>query len=147
MIYAFLFLSALGFLDASFLTYQHYSRDPFACPLFGGCEEVTSSIYSEVFGIPVALLGMFYYGLIFILSLYSYLTDNKNVLKIAAYFTPLGLVSSIYLVYIMAAVLRTFCLYCLISAATSTLLFFTFLLNWLTCKKTRSSSQNVNAKN
>ncbi|OGM32828.1 hypothetical protein A2803_05785 [Candidatus Woesebacteria bacterium RIFCSPHIGHO2_01_FULL_44_21] len=136
--YLFLFLSALGFLDSAFLTIQHYSRDPLTCPLFGGCEEVTSSIYSEVFGIPVALLGALYYGLIFLLSLYSYLTNNRKALHLAGYFTPVGLLCSVYLVYLMFFVLGAVCFYCLISAMSSTLLFVVFIVNWLAWKKTKS---------
>lgn len=144
MTYLYLFLSALGFMDSAFLTIQHYSRDPFSCPLFGGCEEVTTSSYSEIFGIPVALLGAMYYGFIFLGSLYSYLTDNKDLLRRLGYFTILGLLCSIYLVYLMLFVINALCFYCLVSAVSSTLLFILFVVNWLAWKRTHS--QNASAK-
>lgn len=130
MHYIFLFLSALGFLDASFLTIQHYSKDPFNCPLVGGCEEVTSSIYSEVAGIPIALFGAIYYGTIFILSLYTYLNEDKKALTIASHFTIAGVITSLYLVYLMLFVLDAICFYCMVSAVSSTLLFI-FGMNFL----------------
>jgi uncharacterized membrane protein len=130
VVYFFLFLSVLGFLDSAFLSIQHYNRDPFSCPLFGGCEQVTSSIYSEVFGIPIALLGAAYYTLIFISSLYSYLAENKRILFLVSHLTIFGFTASAYLVYIMLFVLNAVCFYCIISAAISTLLFITFVVNW-----------------
>lgn len=142
MTYLFLFLSALGFLDSAFLTFQHYNKDPFSCPLFGGCEQVTTSVYSEIFGIPVALLGAMYYGFIFSLSLYSYLASKKQIIKIAGYFTTVGLLCSVYLVYLMAVVINAFCFYCVISALSSTLLFVVFLLNWLSWSKKSLQSES-----
>jgi thiosulfate dehydrogenase [quinone] large subunit len=121
--YIFLFLSSLGFLDAAFLTVQHYNKNPFSCPLFGGCGEVTSSIYSEIFGIPISLFGMLFYGLIFALSIYAFLKDDKRALRIAAQLTVFGFLTSLYLVYIMVYVLSAICFYCLMSAVSSTLLF------------------------
>jgi len=137
--YAFLFLSALGFLDSAFLTIEHYNRDPFSCPLFGGCEEVTSSIYSEVFGIPIALLGTGYYITIFLLSLYSYLREDKRAINLASFITPIGLICSIYLVYLMLFVLNSICFYCLLSAISSSLLFMVGIVNLSPWKKTKRS--------
>lgn len=137
--YIFLFLSALGFMDASFLTIKHYNRDPFSCPIFGGCEEVTSSAYSEVFGVPIALFGVLYYTTIFILSLYSLLKEEERPLLLASAFTVAGLLSSAYLVYIMFFVLNAICFYCLISAITSTLLFVAGAVNLHSWRKKKHS--------
>lgn len=147
MVYIFLFLSTLGFLDSTFLTTQHYSRDPLSCPLFGGCDEVTTSAYSEILGIPVALLGVLYYGLIFLASLYSYLSENKKVLQLAGYFTIVGLLCSLYFVFLMLFVLNALCFYCLVSALSSTLLFSAFVVNWLSCRRSRQISMNSPKEN
>lgn len=141
--YIFLFLSALGLLDSGFLTYQHYNRDPFSCPLFGGCEEVTSSIYSEIFGIPIALLGALYYATIFLLSLYAYLKEDKRAIHLASIFTFAGVLCSAYLVYIMFFVIDAVCFYCLISAISSTLLFIAGIVNLWTWKKSRNSQKET----
>lgn len=142
----FLFLSALGVLDASYLTIQHYSRDPFVCPIFGGCDEVTNSIYSEIFGIPIALFGALYYFSIFIFSLVAYLSDNKNLLHIISGFTVFGLITSVYLMFIMIVVIKAICFYCVVSALTSTLLFVTGLVNLLSWRK-RKILQKDSEKN
>jgi len=124
----FLILSAIGFTDALFLTKQHYSRDPFACPIFGGCEQVTNSIYSEIFGVPISLLGMIYYGTIFLLTLYSYFSNNKKLLLLPAQLTWAGMGMSVVLVYIMIYLLGAICFYCALSAMISTLLFASGLI-------------------
>ncbi len=141
-IYLYLFLSAIGFLDAAFLTIQHFTRDPFACPIFGGCDEVTSSIYSQVFGIPIALFGALYYGVIFALTLYCYLKSNRKLFLTISHLSILGLITSIYLVTVMVFVLNSLCFYCLVSATSSTLLFVIFIVNWLTWKRPRSQSES-----
>lgn len=151
MNYIFLFFSALGFLDSSFLTIQHYNRDPFSCPLFGGCEEVTSSAYSEVLGVPIALLGAIYYATIFSLSLYAYLKNDMRAIRLASIFTVAGVLCSAYLVYLMFFVLDAICFYCLISAISSTLLFVAGIVNlwsWrrhkiLLWKKSRRSQKEI----
>jgi uncharacterized membrane protein len=132
--YLFLFLSALGFLDSAFLTLQHYTKDPFNCPLFGGCEQVTGSIYSEVFGIPIALLGAAYYLLIFLIALFHYLTNNKKALHIVSHLnlTFFGFATSLYLIFIMVFVLQAICFYCLVSAISSISL---FTLGFFTLKR------------
>ncbi len=135
MVYIYLFLSILGFLDSTYLTIKHYSKDPLSCPVFGGCNEVTNSIYSEIFGIPIALFGAIYYAAIFFLSLYSFLGGKKIFLKVAGFLTIFGFLTSVYLVYIMVFVLNAICFYCIVSAITSSLLFITFIVNWLSWKK------------
>lgn len=120
---AFLILGAIGFIDATYLTTQHFLGTPVACSILKGCEQVTTSPYSIIFGIPVALLGSIYYLAILILSV-IYLDSKKiNILNIIAKITPLGFLASLYFVYLQIFVIKAICLYCMGSAATSTLLF------------------------
>jgi len=120
---AILLLSSIGLLDSFFLTKQHYTHDPFSCPLFGGCGDVTSSVYSEFMGVPISLLGLFFYATVFSLSLYSYLRNNNKALVLASQLTLLGFTTSLVLVYIQVYILQSICFYCMLSALTSTLLF------------------------
>ena len=49
---------------AGYLTYEHYDTAAvLACPSTGAidCIKVTTSTYSKVFGVPVALLGLLYF--------------------------------------------------------------------------------------
>ena len=57
-------LALLGLGVSVYLTYEHYSTSAtLACPDTGAinCVKVTSSSYSELAGVPVALLGLLYY--------------------------------------------------------------------------------------
>ena len=124
LVWLFVAIAALGFLDATYLTIHHYTAAFLPCSI-GHCEVVLTSIYSSVFGIPDALLGAVYY-LFVLVALVSYVESdfrkNKS-LAWAVYATPIGMLVSVYLFIIQAAVLHAFCEYCLFSATTSTLLF------------------------
>ena len=53
-------LCLVGLGASVYLTVEHYSSSPsYACPVSAtiDCIEVTTSSYSELLGIPVALLG------------------------------------------------------------------------------------------
>jgi uncharacterized membrane protein len=57
-------LCLAGLVASSYLTFEHYSSSTtLACPNTGAinCVKVTTSSYSEVMGIPVALLGLLFF--------------------------------------------------------------------------------------
>jgi len=120
--YTFAAVSLIGFLDAVYLSISHYSG-AINCSVISGCQEVLSSQYSEIFGIPLALFGAAFYLFILINSLLH--IDNKNKWsKLALSYIPsLGFLFSVYLVYLMLFVIKALCQYCLLSAITSTTLF------------------------
>src|ERR1700722_6181294 len=65
-------LSLLGIADGVYLTIGHYTAHfTYACPTtsFINCESVTTSQYSMVFGIPVALLGLIFFVVMFFFQL------------------------------------------------------------------------------
>lgn len=131
----FFFIVALfGFADAAFLSIEHYRGTIVPCAIVTGCEKVTTSHYSLLLGIPVAYLGALYYGsILFFCVLYF---DKKNSLwiKIAAALTPFGLLFSLWFLFVQAFILQAYCLYCLGSIVTSTLLFIG-AVRWIGSKK------------
>lgn len=120
---AFLIISFVGFLDSAYLTIQHYRGEPLACAIFTGCETVASSKYAMVGPVPLALLGLLYYLTIFILSVAYFDTKREKIIVLASYLTIAGFLASIFFVYLQLFVINAICLYCIISAASSTLLF------------------------
>ena len=57
-------VSLLGLGAAAYLTFEHFtSSTTLACPETGvvNCAKVTTSAYSTVFGIPVAVLGLLFF--------------------------------------------------------------------------------------
>ncbi len=124
----FLIVSLLGFIDATYLTIKHFSGEAITCSLTNGCDAVTNSVYSEIFGIPLALAGALYYLLIFLLAIYYFDTKKQIILKNISFLTPIGLIASAYFTYIQAFILHAWCQYCIGSAITSSLLFLTGMI-------------------
>ena len=120
---AFLIISFIGFLDATYLTVQHYRGLPPECSIIEGCEEVVASKYAVMFSVPVALLGGIYYLTIFILSIIYLDSKKENIIKLAALLTFAGLIASIWFIYLQLFVIKAICVYCMFSAATSITLF------------------------
>jgi uncharacterized membrane protein len=119
----FLIVAFVGFMDATYLAASHFRGIPPPCLLTDGCDTVTSSAYSKIIGIPVPMLGIIYYLGMLVLGL-GYIDKNRfNVAKAIPWATAIGLVASIWFVYVQAVILDAFCTYCLLSAGTSTILF------------------------
>ena len=117
-----LLISVIGFADATYLTAKHYLGDSVTCSILKGCETVTGSKYSTVYGVPIALFGVFYYLFVSVL-LFLYMEGVRGVLKFLVLSTTTGFFVTLGLIYIQAFILEAFCLFCLISALSSTALF------------------------
>lgn len=121
--YSILIFAFLGFIDAAYLIASHYSNIALPCFIVQGCDMVTTSVYSKIFGIPVSLWGVVYYVLVFASVLYY--VDRKNVVALKALhgITTIGFIVSIWFVYAQVFLIKEFCMYCLFSAGTSAILF------------------------
>lgn len=116
-------LSLIGFTDAAFLLAKRISGAPIPCFITSGCDTVSKSPYSVMFGVPLAAWGMlFYLGTGFLSLLYM---DTKSLLvaKLIPLATLLGFLSSAYFIYIQKFKIGAFCIYCILSAIVSTILF------------------------
>ncbi len=121
--WAFLAVSFTGLMDALYLSIERLRGQAVLCNIIQGCDKVTSSTYSTLLHIPVAYLGFLYYFLIFLLALWFLATNNHTSLTLAASMTVIGLLASTWFVYLQLFVIKAICLYCFLSAITSTLLF------------------------
>ncbi|MDQ5893501.1 MAG: hypothetical protein QG640_513 [Patescibacteria group bacterium] len=132
-------IALIGFADATYLTIEHYQNEIPPCTI-GGCESVLTSQYAQVAGIPVSLLGALNY-LIIVTLLFLYLDTKKEIfLRVPVLLSVFGAVASIGFMYIMIFVIKAFCPYCVVSAATSLSIFAVSL--WLVLKS-RNLSQQV----
>jgi len=121
-IFFFIIISFLGFLDATYLTAQHYLGTIPPCVITTGCETVLTSKYSVIFGIPTALFGAMYYLLLFLLAVLA-IDIKPEIIRFAAFLTPIGFLASSWFVYLQLFVIKEICSYCIVSATTSTTLF------------------------
>ncbi len=143
LIIAFLVVSFLGFLDATYLTAQHYLGTIPSCVITTGCEIVLTSEQNAIFGIPVALIGSVYYFLLFLLAVLS-LEMKRGIIRFVALLTPLGFLASLYFVYLQLFVIKEICFYCIVSATTSTILFILTLFIIIKSSGSTASRQNEN---
>lgn len=121
-------VSFVGFLDATYLTAQHYLGFELNCSVFNGCETVTTSEYSVVAGVPVALLGALYYFIVFIGMFVYFDLQDKRVLRVLMLLTIFGFLASLWFLYLQIFVIKALCLYCIVSAITSKALFILGML-------------------
>ena len=111
-------LAVAGVLVSSFSLYHHFSKSKTSFCDIGqsfSCDLVNRSQYSTLLGIPVALIGILgYLMLLALATVYRRKAETPVMLAIAALF---GLGFALYLTYVEAVVLRTWCVLCLTSLA------------------------------
>jgi uncharacterized membrane protein len=111
-------LALAGAGIAAYLTWVHYHPGALVCLSGGGCETVQKSRYSELAGLPVALLGLVAYVLLGASAAFRGLA----VAAAAAAVAIAGLVFALWLVYVQGAILHAWCNWCLASDVVLTLL-------------------------
>ena len=118
-------LAVLGVLVSAYMTIYKLTDNQSMCLGNGGCSVVNSSIYSEVYGIPVAVIGMGGYGVILATLLlqgrWQFLQDNAIMLVFGL--TLAGFVFTLYLIYVELALIHALCPFCITSQVTITILF------------------------
>jgi len=114
--YTGLVFSLLGIADGTYLTVAHYSGIvQLACPDVGiiNCAKVTSSSYSMIHGVPVALLGLIFFVVMFVLQLPFFWRSQADWFRYARLgFAILGIIFVFWFVYVELHLLRAICLYC-----------------------------------
>jgi uncharacterized membrane protein len=116
-------MSALGIFVAGYLTWSHFSGEPVYCGGTNSCELVNSSRFAYLGPIPVALIGVTGYIIIFVLSLIAWKIEQPWPMLLIFGGALIGVLLQWYLFYIEAAVLRAFCYWCITSQALITLIF------------------------
>ena len=103
---------ALGLAIAGYLTYVHYAGISPVCEIAHGCEKVQTSQWSEVAGVPVALLGLLGYAGI----LAALFVPGETGLLAAAGQALVGFGFSAYLTYREVSTIDAICIWCVASA-------------------------------
>lgn len=124
-------LAFLGLLDALYITYEELSGVIPPCLPGFSCASVLTSPWSHIGPIPLSVFGAGYYLTILVLGSLLFLEKKElrflgqrfPVFSLLRVLTAIGFVFSLYLVFIMGVVIKGWCLYCLLSALTSSLLF------------------------
>jgi uncharacterized membrane protein len=120
-------LSVAGVAVAAYLTYEHFTAGTtLACPDTGvvNCMKVTSSQYSKLFGIPVALLGLLFFVGMTALSLpplWRAASPWPSRLRLAA--VVVGVVFVCYLIWAELFQIDAICLWCTVVHGLTIILF------------------------
>lgn len=115
-----------GLADAVYLTVHHYTAEPVPCSITEGCEQVLTSSYAEVAGIPLAAFGAAAYFVAFSFALLTAFGDRR-MWRLYGVQATLMFLFSAWLIYVQAMLIHAFCQFCLLSALTSTTLFLIFI--------------------
>lgn len=110
-----LILSGIGVVLSAYLVWTRAANASVYCPLGSGCDVVQSSRYAAVFGIPVALLGLLFYGVLVLLA--GRRMEARRRLSLALPVAFAGVGSSIVFTAVQQVVIRATCSLCLGSAA------------------------------
>lgn len=110
-------LALIGAGIAGYLTYTHFKGSAPVC-LTSGCEVVQNSRWSELFGVPIALLGLLTYLSIVATTLVRHPLAKQAGATIAL--AALGF--NIYLLYVQAHLIGRYCTWCVSNEIVSALL-------------------------
>jgi len=126
-------VALVGVADAVYLTVHHYTGEKVPCSVVAGCEQVLTSSYAEIAGVPLAAFGALAYFTAFSLSVLTAF-GNRSMWKIFGIQVVLMAIFTAWLVYLQAFVIEAFCQFCLVSAAITFTLLTIFLVSKLSTK-------------
>ena len=119
-----------GIIDAGYLTFEHYQQVIPPCtvnrlfPIASDCGIVLRSSYSVMFGVPLAVFGVFQYSFLLIALILLFFYRKKILSYLIILQSMIGTIFSLYFMYIQLVILKNICLYCTLSAIISFAIFF-----------------------
>jgi dihydroorotate dehydrogenase/uncharacterized membrane protein len=130
-------VSLLGLADASFISYEMANNMLPPCGAGFDCASVLTSKYAHIGPVSLSNLGVMYYILILILAILNYVEfdlkkfklfrsgwlQHVTIFDLLLLATTGGFFFSLYLITLMGFIIQSWCVYCLISATTSSTLF------------------------
>jgi uncharacterized membrane protein len=123
--------SAAGLAVAIYLTFEHFtSSSSLACSDNGAinCLKVTTSSYSAVVGVPVALLGVIFFAVMLVLQLPPLWRRPERPVRVGRMtWAAIGLCSVLYLLFAELFAIDAICLWCTAVHVLTLVLFGTTL--------------------
>ncbi len=125
--YAFIaFAAAGGFGVSLYIYYTKSHHKQLVCPVGSDCNAVITSRYAKFLGVPLEYWGMFYYAIIFaayIVLIFAPHLLSELFLAGLIMFTAAAFFFSLYLLFVQAFLLRQWCIWCILSAMLSIMIF------------------------
>lgn len=106
-----------GIAVSAYLTLVHYRDDLLVCAV-GGCHTVQKSPYAELYGVPVAILGLGMFAAIAGLDLLRHARPAwaESITLVTFGLALTGTVFTIYLTYLELFVIHAICQWCVLTA-------------------------------
>ena len=118
-------LTIIGLLVSIYMTIYKITSNDSMCIGSGDCKTVNASRYAEVYGIPVAVLGVAGYSAILAVLLLGrrpgFLQQNGTLLFFGLSLT--GFLFTLYLIFVEVALIKAYCPFCITSQTAMTLIF------------------------
>lgn len=118
-------LAIIGLLVSIYMTIFKLTNNTAMCIGSSGCSEVNSSRYSELNGIPVAVLGVIGYAAILVLLFLErkpgFFQQNGTLLFFGI--SLMGFLFTLYLIYVEVALIGAYCPFCLTSQTVMSIIF------------------------
>jgi uncharacterized membrane protein len=112
-------LALVGAAISGYLVWVHFAElQPFCVGGGGGCEQVQSSQYAKLGGVPVAVIGLAGYLAILV----SLVPPGSGGRSVTVFLALAGAGFSAYLTYLELAVIDAICQWCVASAIVMTAL-------------------------
>jgi uncharacterized membrane protein len=118
-------LSGLGIFISGYLVSKRFTGGSLACTRWAQCDVVNNSVYSQIYGVPVSVLGLVGYLLLLALALAALWTTgctHRKILLLSLVLAVGGVGFSVYLTYLEIYVIEALCAWCVASAIVITAL-------------------------
>ena len=133
LLIALLVLTILGIADAFYLTLSAFQGAALFCDVgavLDGCNVVAQSPYSKLFGLPLALYGMIFYGFVFIAVSALFVLTHHPLYQAVVALGVIGLIASLVFLFIQFVLIKALCIYCIISAVIAALICLIAIRLW-----------------
>lgn len=143
LVWILLLLAFAGIADAWYLAASALSDTALSCDLgavLDGCNIVAKSPYSHFLGIPLALYGVGFYAVTFVLAGLLLVLHDRWLTRALYILGLAGALASLVFLAIQFALIKALCVYCIGSAIISFLVFFVVQDLW---RKTKSNIPSV----
>jgi len=118
-------LAIIGLLVSIYMTIYKITSNDSMCIGSGDCKTVNASRYAEVYGIPVAVLGVAGYAAIlavlFLERRPGFFEQNGSMLFFGLSLT--GFLFTLYLIFVEVALIKAYCPFCITSQTVMTIIF------------------------
>jgi len=118
-------LTILGLAVSIYMTIYKITSNDALCLGSGDCSTVNASRFSEIYGIPVATVGIAGYFAILLTHFFEkrdkFFKQNGQMAIFGMSLT--GFLFTVYLIYVEIAIIKAFCPFCIASQTFMTIIF------------------------